>query len=572
MGLNHTTESETTNRNETAGSQLGQRLSRSLTRNGDNTLTTFREEVAKLGADITVNGNEVAKLHIAYIPSAEADIRFSIAVPYVKIDNSTAICLPIVLEASASDAEAQFDKISNLTMPICAADQLSSDSAVQNISDYLARTLRVNTCAFVPAITYRRDIPVDVESVRAVLMTAEASILNAIEANDASFELDSIRELSRGSVQATAQYNSGDTFDNMGMPHRSDITVTLVAGANRDASEVVNLDDQMTNSVKTIAEVGAYVEPIYTGEATADGRADYFMPMVYLTNVRAIDVEDNITTYLMGLAVMASATANRGWVTPLDKVGLSNESDHNIGALALRDPEVGDILNTKKKENSFDLIVERYIRENALNFSFIHSPGTVNASKTHFLVNAAESDHGRAVLINILDRITDGAFSKYFSDGAAVCSHLSSRFYATYKDADGKLRDAQDLDTLRAYNLSSKDDTEFADAYDMRYSRDIDEGAAVLWSMASQVYNSSLRAHSYSDVYLFNPEFITALVKSFKDCGLTPKEHGIRRASGASTVRGMTGLYMNGANTTLGGFGGSQSGGFGINRTRPRYG
>lgn len=374
-------------------------------------------------------------------------------------------------------------------------------------------------------------------------------------------------------------------IDATGLPVRSDISMTL-------RSAVRGTSTAVPDRVIDVVRLAGFVNLVYTmppAPTSVNQRPDTrrFTPQLVLTSLQS---ETNLITpetQLLALAMapilqfqdqylatlMPSATQRnpmRDFGAVGYEVNLSGSDDGRpVGKEDLTKMSTGEIFQMARMSLFDDLHVALVINESG--------PQTWMNS---LFLDAALPNGGAAydTIIEAANNLTGGIFGQVFQGGPIANLTGTRQHMGFYRDQHDEVRDLLDIDALWMYNKCGAKNPEmvydFIDTY--LGNDDPDAQLADRWAIIQRLVTSATLV-SYGQIVEVDPNFLTALMTSVKQAGLSLRANNnlvdFNNARGRASYQGGAGLNSQviGAALNTGGgdnrrTGGPGYGGLGMNR------
>lgn len=438
-------------------------------------------------------------------------------------------------------------------------DEYFTSMTVQAVIEKLGDDVMIHDAGYM--VIPNEMNPDDHERVRSVLFNANNALVATLASHIGSDEPPfSIGMVDAGTtLTATIEYDTLNDENAVGLPVRSDITITL-----QGASRIGNQSHH--ERVLDITKVDGFIDLVYDANAAnlqqpqnqygfvqQQPQTQRFFPRLVITDS---DSQVNVISPELELLALSTATMlskNMAWAgvfTP--NYGTSDLDLRDIGAVGYEINLTGDPKSEPKK---IDTKSEGFTRENLYQLismlvhdNLIYSRDVDEAGELTWLhgayVGAANGNReATAQLIQSADNLTMGKFSEIYS-GEPVAFEENNRIHLGYwvDTETGHKRDLREIDYLALANqMGPKGDMsivrDFADTYD-RTDVPIELRLEKRERIYQAIFGSNFKIKGYARRVTFNPHFIEALQASCEAAGLIVRPGNISTDYGKLGVRG----------------------------------
>jgi hypothetical protein len=341
-------------------------------------------------------------------------------------------------------------------------------------------------------------------------------------------------------------YNGHDAENVVGLPIRSDISLTL-SSSDRNQSSQDTFNSFQHNTSKDILEVDSFVDMVYSPqqEQPMPGQmpiTQMFVPRVVITKVSGLDAPFTPEVFLLGIATAGLIKQDFAWASVFSNFG--KEEIHDIGAVGYRmknpnDPKapsepIDTKSNTFGEDQLFDMIQTTCHKDPV--FSIDCEDVGPESWLTGALVEAAHGNQESAqYIIDAANNLTNGLFSKYWQGGAIVASENNRVHLGTYQDEKGDVRDLREIDSLAILNLFGHNDMTAVNEWESTYN---DMAAPIELRLEKRLQlqraatNNNLKIRGFAERLTFTPDFLAALVNSVVEAGLMVDQDGLKAMYG----------------------------------------
>lgn len=359
--------------------------------------------------------------------------------------------------------------------------------------------------------------------------------------------------INRGKQRVTAQFDYTHVDDDnvVGLPVRTDIAMKI------GTQDLNNRNGQFSfqhQSSSKLMSASAFIDLVYTPDNTPVGphqqrRTQVYTPRMVITKINALE-GGALTpeTFFLTLATMNLVSDNYAWASVFNDF---NSDLHNIGAIGLRMPNpqdptspIGRIDTSKNsfgQKDLYDLIQTTINPIPAISIDC--EDFGPDSWLTNMLIGAAHgSPHAHKAIVDACDRLTGGAFTKYFGGNDPIVANVEQNrvFLGTFKDEKGVVRDIREIDSLAMLNVLGDKDINAVNMYDMTNlpGNDIQYRLSERYRILRNVLNNNMTIRGYAERLTFSDKFIDALVMATGEAGLSVEQSGLESIVGQQQFQG----------------------------------
>ncbi len=357
---------------------------------------------------------------------------------------------------------------------------------------------------------------------------------------------------------ARIDYSVGAVESPVGLPKRTDISVTLIGAVNNQGNQA-----SMVEQAIDLVTVGGFVDltfvPQNNMQMTQPSLKSY-QPRFVITNW---DTGGNITPEMMllGLGTATLLNDEMQWANtfrPNLNVGAKGEDLRDIGA-------IGYDINLTGKANSkparIDVKAESFEHKNLIElitttmhehlvFSIdLEETGELSWIQNAFLEAAAGNPVANEAIIRSADQLVGGGFSEIYRDALNRYDGLSDQVcflenlrvpLGYFKDANDSKRDIRELDLLALLNLHGSNNLileQWSDVFDNQQMNP-DQRSALYLELIGKLISAPFQHKGWAQRATFNPAFIEALNLSTRKAGLVITPNNTAKSFNTRVTRG----------------------------------
>lgn len=410
----------------------------------------------------------------------------------------------------------------------------------------------------------------------AITRTAKAQVL---QSTDDIITLADLKSVGTPTLDMTF---SGTPLENvLELPVRADIVTSLRYVENTDRGEKQARQTFEDGAELAMGLVGAYIdlsyqEPENVGFGRQQETQHYWAHLI----VTKMDTDQQFVTpeaLMLNLVTACYATRDLNWARGWSQRyrGLGPVS-HDIGAIGWElpgaDGKPGVAIDTNSSnfdDKALAALVHATIRPDVQVEIDIEESGELSWIHRTLLAEAQGDVSARNMLIDVFDNLTDGEFSKVYSDGSFAMDtdnriHLG---YYTHADSD-KPRDIRDLDYLAILGTYGEEDPDLVVRWQETFDGPLgsEERLANREEIIRNLLGPTVKITGYARRIRLIPETLNDILEAFDRAGMRIKPADVRHDFGRASARGagsrLSATGFNGGNRSV------FSGGAGYNNDR----
>jgi hypothetical protein len=275
-----------------------------------------------------------------------------------------------------------------------------------------------------------------------------------------------------------------------------------------------------------------------------------FLPRVVLTGLQGMEMMSP-ELFFMGLGITRLLGENYNWAYQFSNY--AEEEVHDIGAVGYRmrnpqDPNAApqriDTSSNSFTQQDFLELIQTVCYKDPV-FSIDCEDAGPQSWMTGPLIEAANGNtNAHNFLLQALNRLTDGNFSKHFPGGPLVIPESNKIHLGTYVDTNGIVRDLREIDNLAVLNALGHTDLNAVNTWEQTFndtSTPIEMRLeARLQILRNVVGGSQLNIRGLAERLVFNPDMLNALTAAMVDSGIMVDQEGLTAQMGTNTMAGNT--------------------------------
>lgn len=384
-----------------------------------------------------------------------------------------------------------------------------------------------------------------------------ATVASAIDAAGGAKTRLRLPEL-QAAMKSTNQFVTRIDFtglprkDLLGRPVRSDVVVQTMLSTQADQNAAYRNEKQLV-------ELSAYVEMNYIDPqpmpAPYAGGQPVIGTQVYAPEIVITNCASGFQDFDLGRALFCLVSAGA-----LDKGGVwartflprrsakKSINLRNIGAIGYELAETeGKEINTERdvfEAKHLEALLLRYFHQLPL-ISIDIDPNAAFNWVMNAFIHAGNGDvNAKQQIINAANELTGNAFSKYFDPQHQICQTRHVLAGGTYIDADGEVRDLEEIDYLAALNLFGNVDKDLFKQWSRTFE---DQNMSTIERLAEREALlrgrlSGVEITHYKHRVTFDKAFLAALENAMVECGYRPTPDNVQSIYSGTVVRGSADL------------------------------
>ncbi len=342
-----------------------------------------------------------------------------------------------------------------------------------------------------------------------------------------------------------------------GLPLRSDFAVNLrYSEGGGKAEQSADKAFDLGSSIPLGGAEGfidlSYRQPERAGFGQQQATQQYY-GRVILTR---LDTEqDVITPELQMLSLLGSTILSRNlnWARVWSpSVRGMNPGMHDIGSLGYEvpDPNGGFLGRIDTSSAAFDdaalaQLVATTIHERPIISMDVEESGELTWLNRTLLDAAENSIDANQAVVNALNNLTNGNFSRLWNRNDQVCVADENRIHLGYYETDEGRRDIRDLDYLAVLTRYGGDDAEMVAKWQATYD-DLDVPADVRLAereeMIRKILGPTVVITGYARRITFHPDALDLALEAAAEAGLRVRPEHVLIGFGQTTARGRADL------------------------------
>lgn len=458
----------------------------------------------------------------------------------------------MILEASASQPRPSLLNMYNQQVEVVltamdAWDNITWQKAQQVVADHYGDGLNIlNAGAMV--VPQDTDIK-DTDRVWQMVWAGQEALMSTLEsAYPQEFDHFNMAEFfDRGRDRMVAQfsYNAHDGESVTGLPVRSDISLVLSTSERQAPTQEFSSFQHQTG--RDLIEVNSFVDLVYAPpqQAPAYGQppvTQVFVPRIIFTKLSALDAPFTPETFFLGLATARLLGDNYAWASQF--ANFAKEEIHDIGAIGyrMRNPQDPNAVlgRIETKSNTFGQQELFEVIQAACHRDPVFSIDCEDVGPESWLTGAlVESAHGNQqstqYIVDALNNLTNGAFSKYWRGGQIVVTENNRVHLGTYMDGNGAMRDIREIDSLAILNQFGHQDMNVVNEWESTFN-DMNAPIELRLERRLQILRNlttnNLKIRGFAERVTFTAEFMSALVDAIVEAGLLVDQDGLQTMFG----------------------------------------
>lgn len=508
--------------------------------------------------------NEGIRVELVPIDNASEGMHYSLAVltALVEIGHDRVVSFyGMILEGSNNRPSPEIRNMHGVDVEIKltgmdAWDQQTLNKVEAVLKQRYGQVQLINADATVVPETFD---PSDRDAVGDLMWNANEAAISALEtAYPDAFDHFRISDLVKSQnerVVARFQYNGGDAESIVGLPVRSDIRMNISTEEMRNNKQFTGF--QHNNSAE-LMEVNSHVDLVYApdiAQPQAVGQppiTQQFIPRIVINRITSLgDVPYTPETFFLGLASLRLVSQNYAWVGAFNDFHSNKLRD--IGSLGYRlklgEGGKADKIDTSSNQFGLQDLNElmMYAVHNEPAFSIDCEEAGPESWLTSMFIYLAQGD-GQAYqfVVESLDRLTNGAFSRHWQGGAIIVDENNRIHLGTFTDDSGNQRDLREVDSLAVLTALGHNDLASADLFESTINDNtaplemrLDKRWQIIKNMAP---SATLRG--FARRLTFTPDFLNALTAAVVDAGLQLDPEGLQTAVAQNQQIGNTNLQQ----------------------------
>lgn len=407
----------------------------------------------------------------------------------------------------------------------------------------------------------------DRDAVSDLLWNANEAAMSMLETtfpeNFSHISINDIVDRRNERVVAKFTYNSGDANSIVGLPVRSDIKLNIATEEFSKNNKQFS-GFQHNNSAK-LMEVNSHVDLVYAPDLAQPQQlgqppiTQQFIPRIVINRITSLgEVPYTPETFFLGLASLRLISQNYAWVHAFSD--FHNNKIRDIGAIGYRlklgadgkSDRIDTTSNTFGMQDLTDLMMYAVHSEPAFSID-CEETGPESWLTSMFIYLAQGDGLAYQYIVESLDRLTNGAFSRNWQGGSIIVDEKNQVHLGTFKDENNEERDLREIDSLAVLTALGHNDMANADVFESTIN---DSNAPIelrtdkRWQI---IKNIAPTAHlrGVARRLTFTPDFLNALTMAVVEAGLQLDPEGVHTAMGNTSQVGNSNLQqwvVNGGN------------------------
>lgn len=455
------------------------------------------------------------------------------------LENSNSLPSPLPVKAMPNAPEIFLTRT-----PMDAWD----DQVYRTVADVVSRATGAQNPLTATAASVGSEIEfTDTDDVRNLIWNAEEAMIATLTASfPGSYAAFSIREFidpRHHRITSKFSYLPKTELNVLNKPIRSNLSMCLYA-QDHNQNNRHELSSYMHQSGGEIMSVDGYVEPVFVDPTPTMNQ--YGQPVkppqrfVARVNITQILPGDNtpltLESFFLALGAYLVVGQNFQW----GGVFLPQNADdqHDLGALGYRVPEYlgGTAAKIDTRSSDFGPAETFQLLQDLFFPNPVFSIDCEQAGAYTWLTDALEecsrgSQSARQYVINALDNLTDGAFSRRFTGGEIVVAENNQIQLGSYVD-NGKTKDLREIDTLVIHDqFGQNNDIGTIDKWDQTHNNtNVPQAvrSADREAIMRAVVHGNVKFYGTAERYIFPTEFLNALAASMEDAGFRMNPEGLQ--------------------------------------------
>lgn len=492
------------------------------------------------------NGFEVKLMSIDKEQTSDLDISVLIVTAVDKTAPEVGVAYhTLLIEGSSDPFPPKFEVFNGKQEEIIRVTSDAENQILVNTVEALVkrqypslRTLSTGSCV-VP-----RDFKVDDQDLvfKLTQNAAFACTAELVTANPQFADL-SLAGVERDSTLVVRHsFNNPQQHDAVGMPIRSDILIDLSAqplqtqaGAISDRTSPVAyirgfLDIQWDPSGPIQNAMGG----MFGMQTQAQISYQRYVPRFVMTGLESAGGL-SVASQLLALVTAVSLRDNGAWMQAFRPTGFDGENSlRDIGAIGIEcnfenNPNgVGSRIDTsaaKFQPQHLSMLIGQTFKPGLIISLDVSEAGPDTWYNGIFASAAEGNQRSNQIIIDAANRLTNGAFTKYWSGGRVAVDENNRIHMGYYTDSHGVRRDIRDIDMLAVLNRVGEQDPETAREWSNTYTDvrfPINMRLAVRKRIISGIF-TNVTITGFARRVSFDGSFIEALARGAADMNLSAR-------------------------------------------------